>query len=61
MLKHRTGRCASSIRDGLANGGDDLFHHLPVLHAQIAGKRLFDRQLDLGAISRAQVAKKTPG
>src|ERR1700756_154218 len=26
----------ASIRNGLTNGGDDLFHHLPVLHAQIA-------------------------
>ena len=27
----------TSIRNGLTNGGDDHFHHLPVLHAQIAG------------------------
>jgi hypothetical protein len=47
MLKHRAWRCVSSIRDGLANGGDDLFHHLPVLHAQIAGKPLFDRHPDI--------------
>ena len=47
MLKHRAWQCVSSIRDGLANGGDDLFHHLPVLHAQIAGKLLFDRHPDI--------------
>ena len=23
----------SGVRDGLANGGDDLPHHLPILHA----------------------------
>ena len=32
MLKHRAWRCVSSIRDGLANGSNDLFHGLPVLH-----------------------------
>ena len=37
MLKHRTRGLRASIRNGLTNGGDDLFHHLPVLHAQIAG------------------------
>ena len=61
MLKHRAWRCVSSIRDGLANGGDDLFHHLPVLHAQIAGKRLLDRQLDLGADQSGASCKEDAG
>ena len=47
MLKHRTRGLRASIRNGLTNGGDDLFHHLPVLHAQIAGKLLFDRHPDI--------------
>jgi hypothetical protein len=47
MLKHRAWRCVSSIRDGLANGGNDLPHYLPILHAQIAGKLLFDRHPDI--------------
>jgi hypothetical protein len=25
------------------DGGDDLFHHLPVFHAEIAGQGLLDR------------------
>ena len=46
-LRYSTGRCASSIRNGLTNGGNDLPHYLPILHAQIAGKLLFDRHPDI--------------
>src|SRR5262249_2090725 len=41
MLKHG----ARGIGYGLTNGGDDFFHHLPILHAEIAGK--LDRELDI--------------
>ena len=43
MLEHRTRRLRAGVGNGLTNGGDDLFHHLPVLHAQIAGEGLLDR------------------
>src|SRR5215813_12762741 len=48
MLKYGSGRSASSIGNGMANGGDDVLHHLPVLHAQVAGELLLNRELDLG-------------
>ena len=38
----RRRRRASGIRDGLANGGDNLPHHLPIFHAQIAGEGLLE-------------------
>ena len=43
MLKDGAGWPIGSIRNGLANGGDNLPHDLPVLHAQIAGELLLDR------------------
>ena len=47
MLEHDARRLRAGVRDSLANGGDDLPHHLPILHAQIAGKLLLNRELDL--------------
>jgi hypothetical protein len=47
MLKHGAWRLRAGVGNGLTNGGDDLFHHLPILHAQIAGKLLLNRELDL--------------
>jgi hypothetical protein len=47
VLKHGFGWFGASIRNGLTHSGDDLFHHLSILHAQIAGKLLLDRQLDI--------------
>ena len=49
MLKHFTGRPVGRIRNGLANGANDLPHDRRIFGAQIAGKLLLDRQLDLGA------------
>ena len=43
MLKDGAGWPIGSIRNGLANGGDDVFYHLPVFHAQVAGEGLLDR------------------
>ena len=47
MLKHRARATICCVWQGLANSGDDLPHHLPILFAQIAGKLLLDRELDL--------------
>ena len=43
MAKNKSWRLRSSIRNGLANSRNNLFHRLPVLHGQIAGQGLFDR------------------
>jgi hypothetical protein len=61
MLKHRAWRLRAGVRDGLANCGGDLPHHLPILHAWIAGTRLLDRQLDLGADQFGGSCKKDAG
>ena len=54
-------RLRAGVGNGLTNGGDDLFHHLPLLHAQIAGERLLDRQLDLGADQFGASCKEDAG
>ena len=51
----------TGVRNGLTNGSDDLPRHLPVLHAQVAGKLLLDVTRTSLGIRRAQVAKKTVG
>ena len=49
MLEHGARRLRVGVRDGLENCGEDLPHYLPILHAKIAGRRLPNRELDLGA------------
>ena len=56
-----TGRPVGGIRNGLANGAKDLPHHRPIFGAQIAGKLLLDRQLDLGADQSGASCKEDAG
>ena len=43
MLNYFTGRPLGRIRNGLANGANDLPHHRPIFGAQISGELLLDR------------------
>ena len=47
MIEHSGRRLRAGIGDGLADGGDHLPHHLPVLHAQVVGKLLLDRNSNI--------------
>ena len=61
VLKHRARRCVSGIRNGLANGRNDLSHGLPNPGLlRLPGKLLLDGDLDLGA-NQARADSKESG